>query len=257
MRSQQLTALIRLATSEIRRTHLPWLVVGAVGLCLLSAEFAAGLAVTESAEYRIVIYSAAVRVLLVMLLGLAVIANTVRESDDRLVELLLSRPVPRSTWYLAKFCGYALAAIPIAIAAALPIVILNRGWAALAWSGSLACELSIVVAAALTAAVGLAQVPAAFAVLCGFYFLARAIAEVVLLSTVSIVDLTTPTNRVIAALVNGLSYLVPDLGRFTSSSWLIYEPPSLPTLEFIVGQTALYCSLLVAVGLVDFHRRNL
>lgn len=257
MRSQQLTALIRLATLEIRRTRLPWLVVGAVGLSLLGAEFAAGLAVTESAEYRIVIYSAAVRVLLVMLLGLAVIANTVRESDDRLVELLLSRPVPRSTWYLAKFVTYALAAILIAIAAALPIVILNRSWAALAWSGSLACELSIVVAAALTAAVGLVHVPAAFSALCGFYFLARAIAEVVLLSTVSIVDLTTPANRVIAALVQGLSYLVPDLGRFTSSSWLIYEPPSWPTLELIVGQTALYCGLLAAVGLVDFHRRNL
>lgn len=257
MSAQQFTSMLALTCRELQRTRFVWLVAGVTLAGIGLGEFAAGLAVTESGAYRATIYAGFVRLALVFVAGLYVTSSVVRDFDDRLLELVLSRPIRRGTWYAAKFAGYAAAGALAAAVAALPLLAESDGLGLLCWTAALACELLIVIAAALAFAVSLRHVPAAFSALIGFYLLARSMAGIVLSSTSATIDPAAPANRIIAWLVAALAMLLPDFSRFTLSAWLVYEPPLVTEFGSIAIQTALYCALLLAVGLVDFHRKEL
>jgi hypothetical protein len=254
---QQFNSLVSLTAYELWRTRWATLVPGVILVAYALAEFAASLAVTESAALRVTFYAASVRLGLVAALCLHIIVNTVRDGDDRLLELMLSRPLDRRWWVGAKFAGYALAGLTAASMACLPLFLLCPPRAVLAWGVALACELLLMGAAALTAALSLAQVTFACAAVGGFYLLSRAMQAMRWLSQDALFDLTSPAHRALRAAVEGLSFLVPDLARFTQSSWLIYATPITADLDFVIRETLLYGGVLLVVGMLDFQRRNL
>ena len=255
--SRQFSSLVRLAGYEVWRTRFGALVSVALLVAWGVGQFAATLAVTESAAHATVLYAASARLGLVFVVSLLIITNVIRDGDDRVLDLMLSRPLKRSSWFCAKFAAYALAAWAASIAASLPLFALGLPWRpVLAWTYSLGCELMLMVAAALTAAISLAQVTAAFVATCAFYGLSRALHALVLLSRDPLVDPNAPLTRAIGAIVRGISFALPDLAAYTLSSWLVYAPPTPTELWFISAQTLLYAALLLSVGLLDFQRRN-
>lgn len=254
---QQFNSLVSLTAHELWRTHWVRLVSGVCVLAYAIAAFAASLAITESAAFRVTLYAAFVRLGLVAMSALLIIGNTVRDHDDRLLELMLSRPLDRRWWVGAKFATYVLAGAAAALLAGLPLLLWCPPAAALGWCLALGCELALVSAAALAAALSLAHVALAGLAVAGFYGLGRVIQAVVRLSQDPLFDPAAPTHRVIAALVRGLDYLLPDLARFADSAWLVYAAPSAAELGFVVGETLLYGSVLLLAGTLDFQRRNL
>lgn len=255
MQWQQFSSLVSLTTYELWRTRWPWLAGGVVLVAYALAEFAASLAVTESAAQRVVFYAASVRLGLVAVLSLLVIANSVRDGDDKFLELMLSRPLDRRLWVAAKFTGYALAGTLAALLACLPLCLMRPPLTALTWGLTFACELTLISAAALTAALSLAHVTLAFCAVGGFYALSRAMQALVLLSRDPIFD-PTLVQRVFAWSAHSISYCLPDLARYTQSAWLIYAAPSRSDLLFVTTETLLYSGLLLAIGMLDFQRRN-
>lgn len=254
---RQFNSLVRLTGYEVWRTRFGALVSAVLLVAWGLGQFAATLAVTESTAHATVLYAASARLGLVFVLSLLIITNVIRDGEDRVLDLMLSRPLKRTTWFGAKFAAYALAAWAAAMAASLPLFALGLpSHAVLAWTYSLGCELMLMVAAALTAAISLAQVTAAFAATCAFYGLSRALRAIVLLSRDPLVDPNAPLTQAISAVVRGISFGVPDLAAYTLSSWLVYAPPTPSELWFISAQTLLYTALLLIVGMLDFQRRN-
>lgn len=252
----QFAALVRWNGREWLRTRGLLLALGAIVGAYAAAAFMAGLAVTEAEVQHHVLYAGLVRPLLVLLLALTVVANAVRELDDRVLESQLARPLARSTWYVAKLCGHLLGALALAGVAALPLAPGVAPADLLVWTLCLACELMIVAAAALACALSLAHVAGAVATVLAFYTLCRVITASVLLSQGSTIDLSNPLNLAIARGLALLSMLLPDLSRYASSAALAYGAGG-TDLAYVLTQTALYTVLLGALGLVDFERRSL
>src|SRR5690606_123266 len=125
-----------------------------------------------------------------------------READDRVLELVLSRPVPRALWYASRLLAAAGLALVAALAAALPLLATSDAGPTLAWAGGLACELVLLVAAAMACAVALRQVPAACAAVAAFYVLGRSIAAISLMSGDAAADTTGLAARGLARAVD-------------------------------------------------------
>ncbi len=95
---KSLVSIARFTVIEAVRTRLLWMAAGLLLAVALTAEFAAALALTDSQGYRLGVYAALSRLSLVFVVALFVSTSVVRELQDRLLDLTLSRPVPRVSW---------------------------------------------------------------------------------------------------------------------------------------------------------------
>ena len=257
MMLKQVAVIARFTLLEARHTRLPWTAVGLIASSLVLAECAAGLALTDSHSYRLDIYAACTRLLLVACTALFVATSGVRELADRVIDLTLSRPLSRSTWLLGRLAGYGAMACLLALAAALPLAFTSTPLAALAWGLSLAAELMLVATATLSCAVALTQVTGAVLAVAGFYLLSRSIDAIVLMSHGPTVNPSAWSSVVIEHAVAGLALLLPSLADYTRTVWLTDATTGLAALPALAVQTTIYGVLLAAVGLFDFARREI
>ncbi len=249
-----LLSIARFTVIEAVRTRLLWMAAGLLLVVVLAAEFAAALALTDSQGYRLGVYATLSRLSLVFVIALFVSTSTVREFQDRLLDLTLSRPVPRASWYLGRLVGFGAAAFVLAGLAALPLFFFVPAVTAGVWGLSLAAELWIVVAASLTCVITLSQVTLALIAVTAFYLLSRVMSAIVLMSTGPTVDPSAWSSIVIENLVTLVALLLPSLDRFTQASWLIAGQPV--GVVDLAAQTVIYSALLIGIGLFDFYRRE-
>lgn len=89
--------------------------LGLIGLvCLFGvAEFAGELAITETRQIQAVLVASITRWFLVIMCALFVITSMVREQNDKGLELILSLPVSKTSYYFGKYCGFMLLALTI------------------------------------------------------------------------------------------------------------------------------------------------
>jgi hypothetical protein len=253
--SSALLGIARFTLLEGRRGQLPLLLAVLLVVAGLLAVFAASLAITDSLAYRVGVYAGVARLGLVLLVALFVAASVVREFEDRMLDLTLSRPVSRAAWYGGRLAGFAALAVLGATLAALPLCLGAPAARVLAWGATLAAELLVVAAVSLTCAVTLRQVTAVVAVTLAFYLLARAIDALVLMSHGPTVDPASWVTLVVAGGVEGLALLIPPLGRFADSGWLMADD-ALPPLAGLAIETFCFVGLVAAVGLFDLYRTN-
>ena len=249
-------SIVHFTWLEAVRTRLLWFGLSLVIVTALVAEFSAALAITESSDFRIEIYAALVRLSLVLLVTLFVASSVTREFQERLLDLVLSRPVPRAWWVVGRFVGFGLTASILAALATLPLLLHVAAAPVALWSVSLWAELCLVAAACLACAITLQQVTAAVTAVAGFYVLARAMTAIVLMSQGPAVDTGSVASTVIATMINWIAHLLPALDRFAPTMWMT-APISDPTLVLgVLFEAAVFSALLLAVGLFDFYRRD-
>jgi hypothetical protein len=246
-------SIARFTLLEGLRTRLPWIAAALIGAGFVAAEFSAGLAITDSASFRIGIYAAFVRVALVIAIILFVAASVVRELADRMLDLTLARPVSRASWYLGRLTGFTGIAIVLALSAALPLIPLAEPARIAVWSVTLGGELALVAVVCLTCTVTLRQVTPAVLISSAFYVLARAIDAIVLMSQGPTVDPDAWSTLVISQLVALLALILPALDRVAAAAWL-FESTALPALGPLVVDVLVFATLAVAVGLFDLYR---
>lgn len=251
--SRALLSIARFTLLEGRRSRLPWTALGLVASVFVAAEFSAGLAITDSASFRIGVYAALVRVGLVVLVVLFVATSVVRELNDRMLDLTLARPVPRASWYLGRLSGFCAVALLLALLAAAPLLPLAEFDRVLAWTAALATELILLGAVCLTAAVTLRQVVPAVLLSGAFYVLARAIDAIVLMSGGPTVVPDAWSTRVIGELVALIALLMPPLDRIAAASWLL-GTADLPQAGPLAAEMLVFIALVLAVGLFDLYR---
>ena len=248
-------SLARAALLEAVRNRLLWLAVVVVVIAFGLAQFLNQVAITESREIQTALLAAALRVAAVFMVAVFVITSMVRESSDKVTELLLSLPVPRSAYFFGKFAGYAMLVSILAVLSALPLAPFANFQGLVLWTVSLVCELLIVTAMSLFCVLSFAQVVPAFAVVAGFYLLSRSMAAMQIIAGAPLQD-PTLTDRVVNAVVNLIALLLPALDAMTQTTWLLASAPSVSTFGSVVGQTALYLVLICSAALFDLYRRN-
>jgi len=248
--------LARSILLEARRGGLPWLAAASIVAGLALAAFLSQVTLTESLALQAAILAALLRACAVFLIAAQVATSTLREINDKGMELMLSLPLSRSAQYLGRLAGFAGCGVVLAFAFALVLLPWAPPAAAALWGLSLACEVALVAAAALFFAMTLAQLVPAIAATAGLYLLARSMAAIQAIASGPVAD-TTLTGRIARFSVDAIALLLPRLDQVTRTEWLLYGAPSAGAWAAAVGGLVLYGLLLVAAGLFDFHRRNL
>ena len=182
----------------------------------------------------------------------------VREFTDKCLELYLSYPISRALYFFGKLTGFLLAGVAIAAVYALILLLYAPPAVVLLWYISLCAELTIISAMSFFCVMTFnQQVPASVITAFFFYLLCR-ISDALVLIGQSELILHTTGAVYLGNLMKGLNFILPTLGRFTQSEWLVYPPPALlDTLPLILGETLIYTALLSVAALFDFLRKNL
>ena len=256
--SQQHSIIITIAhyvlIEAVRNRLFALMLIGVAGILGLG-QFTGGLAITETAAVQASVLAFVVRIAAVFLVSLYVISGVVREFNEKSIEMILALPVPRYVYYAGKLSGFLMLALVVAVAAALPLCLYAGPVPVLIWSISLFCELAITTSACLFFLFTLGQVTAALAAVMAFYFLARSMAGMQLVSHSVILEDGSITHELMKSALDLVAVFLPGLDGFTRTDWLVYGG-GLQELPAVVVQTILYVGLLAAAALFDLYRRN-
>jgi len=221
---------------EAIRNRLLWLVfVFMVGAFTL-AEFLGEVAITESVQFQSGFLGAILRVVAVFIVSLFIITSMVREFSDKGLELVLSLPIPRASYFAGKFLGFAWLAVLVALASCVCLLV---------YALSILCLFSF------------AHVTSALSVVIAFYVVARSIAAIQLMTNGPLVGSSGFSQQLIEKFIDALAFVLPELHRFTPSSWLIHYDGDWANLLPLAGQTVIYVGFLCAAALFDLYRKNL
>ena len=256
LNARRISAIACYTILEAWRNHLFVHVVVAVTLLTLLSLFARELAVTESARLQTAILAATLRVAGVFLIGLYILNGLTREFNDKVLELMLSLDLPRPSYLVGKFCGFAVVALAIAAIAAIPIAVLAPLGAASAWGCSLALELLIVSALSVFCITTFTQLLPAAAFVTAFYLLARSITAIQLMSGASLLGVDALGQKASSLLADALALALPRLDMFTQTAWLVDGAAAYPALLSALLQTTVYVVLLLAAAMFDLYRKN-
>src|SRR5688500_17105457 len=224
--------LARLVLLEARRGGLPWLALGCIAVGVSLAAFLSQVAVTESRMLQAALLAAVLRAGAVFLIAAQVAGSTLREMNDRALELALSLPVSRLAQYLGRLAGFA------------------------ACAAALALECTLVAAATLFFALALGQLVPAIAAVAGLYLLGRSMAAIQAIAAAPLAE-SSLAQDIARWGVDAVAFLLPRLDAVTRTDWLLYEAPAPADALAALAGLAVYLALLVAAGLFDFYRRNL
>lgn len=250
-------AITRFTLLEALRNRLVWLFLFLLLVGIMLAEFMGGISITESLLVKASLLGASLRIFAVFVISLFVITSMVREINDKGLELTLSLPVSRSNYYFGKLLGYSLLAFMMVFFIGLSLIFYAPAPQVLLWSCALFCELLIITAVCLLCVFTFSQVTTAITAVAAFYVLARSINAIQLMSTGPLIDPNSVLQAFSIKVLNIIAYVLPDLHRFSPSSWLVYSESSIAQIGPVLSQTVIYMLLLIIAGLFDFYRKNL
>lgn len=247
--------LARSVLIEARRGGLPWAAGASLVLGLALAVFVSNLALTEGEALRSALLAAVLRACAVFIIAAQVTSSTLRDIQDKGLELTLSLPLSRPAHYLGRLAGFALLAAGLALVFSLPLLLWAPPLAVAAWALSLALELALVAAAALFFAMTLSGAVSVLAATAGLYLLARIMPAIQAISAAPLPE-ETWAGRLARTAVDAIAFVLPRLGGATRSEWLLYGLPPASEYAAALAALALYGVLLAAAGLIDFQRRS-
>lgn len=178
--------------------------------------------------------------------------------DAREIDVLLSRPISRTTLVLSYWVGFAA----VAACLVLPTVILVAAVGTLnqtgfwVWSVSLLLEswlvVSIALFAALTIKSGVGTVLSSLAI----YALSRMMGFFLMTTTTTSVFKDQTMNEGTLWVMKSIAMVVPRLDFYAKSNWLIYGAKSYEEVYLFLIQSAIFIPLLIAASVIDFKRKQ-
>ncbi len=249
-------SIARYTMLEARRNRLLLLALILVAAGLAFTQFLQQLAIAESNQIQAALLAALLRFGAVFMLASFVITSMVREFNDKVIELILARPIPRGSYFFGKLAGFAMVALALALLFSLPLALFAPAPRVALWGLSLACELLIVTAVSLFCVLSLTQLVSALAAVTGFYLLARSIGALQVIAANPLSDNSVLSQQFMNLAVDAIAFLLPALDRMTQTGWLIYSAPTAAEFAELLAQTAVYLLLLCGAALFDLQRKN-
>ncbi len=250
-------AITRFTLLEALHNRLVWLFLLLLLIGIMLAEFMGGISITESLVVKTSLLSASLRIFAVFVISLFVITSMVREINDKGLALTLSFPVSRASYYFGKFLGYSFIAFMMVLLIGFCLIFYAPALQVFIWISSLFCELLIMTALCLLCVFTFTQVTTAITAVAAFYVLARSLHAIQLMSQGPLIDPNSLVQTYSIKVLNIIAHFLPDLHRFSPSSWLVYAETSVDQIIPIILQTVIYVSVLTMAGLFDLYRKNL
>jgi ABC-type Na+ efflux pump permease subunit len=238
------------------RNRLLWLSLLVVAISFGLVEFIGDLAITEHRVTQVSVLAAFLRLSAVVIVTMFVVSSSLRELQDKTLEMILAMPIHRSSYYLGKLIGFLQVCIIIAIIFSALLLLYASPDQVLIWGLSLFFELIIVVALGLVMLFTFNQIPAAITGVLVIYAAARSATSIYLMSKYPIISHNTIAQQFMDGFIEMLTWLLPDLHRFTQTEWLAHNTGSFQLLLPVMTQSMIYLTLLSAIALFDFYRKN-
>jgi Cu-processing system permease protein len=255
MFSQVLT-ISRFTIIESMRNRFLLLSLLVIAISFALVEFIGDLAITEHRVTQVAILAAFLRMSAVVIVAMFVVSSTVRELHDKTLEMILAMPIRRGNYYLGKLIGFFYIALLVSIIFAALVLLYSDPQQAVIWMLSLFMELVLVVALSLVMLFTFNQVPSALTGVFIIYGASRIVTSIFLMSKFPIIAHTTIAQKFMDGFIELLTWLLPDLHRFTQTEWLAYNTADWSTLLPLLGQTVIYLLFLSFIALFDFYRKN-
>jgi ABC-type transport system involved in multi-copper enzyme maturation permease subunit len=246
--------IARYTLLEAMRNRLLWLLIAALAGAMVAAVFLQQVAITEAARVQASVIAAGMRLFAVFLVAALVVTAVVREMNDKVLEVLLAKPMPRASWLLGRGIGFAAVAGAVAVASGLPLWLFGDPLGVAAWTASLFLELAIVAAAALFCVLTLNQVVTALAAVLGFYLLARTMAAVQIIAAAA--GGNSWGDRATGWIIDAIAALLPALDRMTQTAWVLDGPAGASLGTAVLLPACVYVTLLGAAAAFDLYRQN-
>lgn len=232
-----------------------WLIYGLVmALSMGAALFIGQLVLTDPGRTRIIILAAMLRALLAAVVILHVAAAVNRETEEQGRDMLLAAGLPAPLLIAGRLLGYGLAAAIMAVGAGLLLMANGAGRQLFVWVVGLGCELSLLAAFSLAAALALRQVTSAALAAGIFFLLGHSLGNILLLARSPLAGYAGAGGTAVRWPVEAIAWLMPRLDLFGSADWLVGLTSG--RLSPILGQTAIYLALLFAIAALDLLRRH-
>lgn len=219
-------------------------------------QFIGELAVTETTQIQSAITGMILRLFAVFIICIFVITSTIREFNDKGLELIISLPVDRYSYLAGKMLGFCLLAVFIAIIVCIPLALIDTTSQLILWCFSLICELWILTALSLLCLITFKNVTTALSSVVAFYLLARTISTIQLMGDSPILGTAAISHKIINVVVDIIATLLPELDQFSKTEWLVYGGGGGSEYMFVAGQTIIYVVLLFAAACFDLNRKN-
>ncbi len=252
----QVLTISRFTFIEALRNRLLLLSFLIIGVSFAMIEFIGELTLTEHRVTQVAILAAFLRLSAVVIVTLFVVSSTLRELHDKTLEMILAMPIHRSSYYLGKLMGYFYIAAIVSIIFAVLLLLYADAEQVVIWALSLFFELILVVALSLVMLFTFKQVPPALIAVFAIYGTSRVITSMFLMAKNPIVTHVSVAQQFIEGFIEALTWLLPDLHRFTQTAWLTYNTADWSILLPLLGQTVIYLMLLSFIALFDFYRKN-
>ena len=241
---------------ESMRNRLLWVSLLVVAISFGLVEFIGDLAITEHRVTQVSVLGAFLRLSAVVIVTMFVVSSTVRELQDKTLEMILAMPIHRSSYYMGKLMGFIHVSAIIAVIFSTLLLIYASADQVMIWGISLFFELILVVALGLVMLFTFNQIPAAITGVFVIYAASRSATSIYLMSKYPIISQTTISQKFMDGFAELLTWLLPDLHRFTQTEWLAHGTGSFSLLIPVIGQVIIYLTLLSAISLFDFYRKN-
>jgi len=247
--------IARYTVLEAWRNHFALLMAGIVIVSVLASVFIRQQAIMEADRMQAAFLASILRVASVFVVAIYVLQGSLREFQDKVLELMLSLDLPRSHYLAGKLLGYAVVSVCCALIVAPALLLVSDATDVLVWTGTLVLELWIIAAFALFCITTFSQLLPSATFVLAFYLLARSITAIQLISASTLAQPGLATNFG-TFLADTIALVLPRLDAFTQTAWLIDAPVNPLSLAAVALQTAIYVMLLLAAAMFDLHRRN-
>ena len=241
---------------EAARNRLLYLIALILIFALAFTLFLKQVAITETRDIQLAFLAALFRFAAVFVLAAFVIVSQVRETNDKVMELLLTRDLSRAHYLFGKLIGYLGIAFVLATLFTLPLSLFATPSRALLWGLSIFFELAIVTALSLFCVLAFNQVVGSLAAVAGFYALSRSMAALQLIGATRADDGNVLLDRLANYTLDGIAFFLPRLDLFTQTGWLLGRSQSNIDLPWLIAQSAIYVALLSLAALFDLKRKN-
>lgn len=230
--------------------------------CVLAAAYLSSVlgstAMLEPEQMALSFTAASARVILMVGMIVFIGFHMRNAFDTREIDVLLSRPISRTTLVLSYWFGFAAVATLLVLPTIILVAILgtlNKTGFYL-WSVSLLLESWLVVSVALFAALtmrsGVGTVLSSLAI----YTLSRMMGFFIATSNSGGLFQSEEINFGARWAMKLISVVVPRLDFYAKSNWLIYGAKSYEDLYLFLLQSAVFIPLLVAASVIDFQRKQ-
>ena len=252
----QILTISKFTVIESLRNRLLLLSILVISISFGLVEFIGDLAITEHRVTQVAILAAFLRMSAVVIITLFVVSSTVRELHDKTLEMILAMPIHRGSYYLGKLLGYLQVALLVSVIFAVLLLLYADAEQVAIWTVSLFFELVLVVALSLVMLFTFNQVPSALAGVFIIYGASRIATSIFLMSKHPIITNTSMSQQFMEGFSEFITWLLPDLHRFTQTAWLAYNTAEWSVLLPLFVQTLIYLIFLSFIALFDFYRKN-